>query len=256
MQLCWVLEEDPDLAQGMSPTAVRDAREHAIAPLVEVVVGEWDPGRALAEVRASGGRGPHGLVMLDGVFMRELTTGSAVGSVLVGAGDVIWEPKIDDAEFVPRAARWTALTDVRLAVIDAGFLRRIAPWPQITLALLERAARQSEMLALQQTIGCQVRVEDRVLMLLLALAERWGRVLKAGIRLDLPITVTALAELVAAHRQSVSAAVARLGRQGLIERSAHGWLVHGHAPEELRRLATRRADARTEAAQRGGAAGS
>jgi CRP-like cAMP-binding protein len=235
MPLCWVVEEDPDLAQYVSRTDGWEVRQRAVARLLEVPSGGWDPLRTFLEVSPSGS-GSRGLLVLDGVFMRELAAGAAVGSVLVGPGDLVWETKPEEELFVPRAARWTALTDLRLALLDAGFLRRIAPWPQITLALLDRAARHAQMLALQQTIACQVRVEDRVLMLLLALAERWGRVLKGGIRLDLPLTVTALAELVAAQRQTVSTAVARLGRQGLVERSAGGWIVRADVREDLSQL--------------------
>jgi CRP/FNR family transcriptional regulator, cyclic AMP receptor protein len=232
--LCWVLEEDPDLTQHLSPAQGWEAKQRAVARALEVGAGPWSPSKAFSELGPASGGAPRALLVLGGVALRELAAGTAVGSVLIGPGELIWESAPnDDAVFLSRATRWNALTDLRLALIDAAFLRRVAPWPQVIVSLLERSEIHADMLALQQTIACQVRVEDRVVMLLLALAERWGRVSKEGIRLDMPLTVTALAQLVAAQRQTVSTAVARLGRQGVVRRSSNGWVVRASAAEDM-----------------------
>jgi CRP/FNR family cyclic AMP-dependent transcriptional regulator len=233
--LCWVLEEDPDLTQHLPPGQGWEAKQRAVARAVEVGAGPWSPAKAFSELGPPSGGAARALLVLDGVALRELAAGNAIGSVLVGPGELIWEQNHteDDAVFLSRAIRWGALTDLRMALIDAAFLRRVAPWPQVSVAILERTQMQAEMLALQQTIACQVRVEDRVVMLLLALAERWGKVSKEGIRIDIPLTVTTLAQLVAAQRQTVSTAVARLGRQNVVQRVSGRWVVRATAAEDL-----------------------
>jgi CRP/FNR family cyclic AMP-dependent transcriptional regulator len=232
--LCRVLDEDPSLTQHVSGTEGSRARQRAVTRLVPVGIGPWDPHSALAELGPPAPAGPRGLFVLEGVALRELSAAGGIGSVLVGPGELLWETTpAEQAMLLSRTPRWTALTDLRLAVIDSALMHRLSPWPQVTLALLDRAGRHHQMLALQQSIACQVRVEDRVLMLLLAVAERWGRIVKDGIRIDIPLTVTALAELVAAQRQTVSMIMTRLGRDGRVRRTPSGWMVRGSLAAEF-----------------------
>ena len=66
------------------------------------------------------------------------------------------------------------------------------------------------------------------------LADRWGRVGPDGVRIPLRLTHDALAELVGARRPSVSNAMGRLRRRGLISDHAEGgWVLHASPPEEL-----------------------
>ena len=44
-------------------------------------------------------------------------------------------------------------------------------------------------------------------------------------RLQIPLTHRLLAQLTGARRQSVSTAISRLAREGLVRRDEHGWLI-------------------------------
>jgi CRP-like cAMP-binding protein len=68
-------------------------------------------------------------------------------------------------------------------------------------------------------------------VLLWALAERWGRVSTQGVRLPLQLPHRTLATLVGARRPSVTTALSGLARDGLVERTDDGWLLHGDPAE-------------------------
>ena len=70
-------------------------------------------------------------------------------------------------------------------------------------------------------------MDDRLLVLLWAMAERWGRVAPQGVRLPLRLPHRTLATLVGARRPSVTTALSGLAREGLVERTQDGWLLHG-----------------------------
>jgi CRP-like cAMP-binding protein len=79
------------------------------------------------------------------------------------------------------------------------------------------------------------RVEDRLLLTLWHLAERWGKVTPDGIVLPLPLSHQRLAHIVGAHRPSVTTAMGALDKAGRVSRRDDGsWLLHGDPPEKLR----------------------
>lgn len=80
-------------------------------------------------------------------------------------------------------------------------------------------------------------MEDRILLILWHLADRWGRVGADGVILPLPLTHRLLARIVAAHRPSVTGAISRLTDRGLVRRRADGsWLLCGDPPQSLEAL--------------------
>ena len=109
------------------------------------------------------------------------------------------------------------------------------PWPQLGLELFNRGTRRAHHLAVALAIAHHQRVEDRLLLTLWHLAERWGRVHPDGIVVPLPLGHQRLADLVGAHRQSVTTALGELTRDGTVSRRDNGdWVLHGSPPEELR----------------------
>lgn len=79
------------------------------------------------------------------------------------------------------------------------------------------------------------RVDDRVLLTLWHVAERWGRVGRDAVLVDLPLSHQRLADLVGAHRPSVTSALGELSKAGRVSRRHSGeWLLHGEPPEQLR----------------------
>jgi hypothetical protein len=81
-------------------------------------------------------------------------------------------------------------------------------------------SRRARSLAFQRAIAQLPRVDDRMLVLLWVLAERWGRVSRDGVRVPVGLPHRMLATLVGARRPSVTTALAGLAREGLIERTA------------------------------------
>ena len=107
-------------------------------------------------------------------------------------------------------------------------------WPSLATALHARHVRRVRGLAFQRAIAQLPRVDDRMLVLLWALAERWGRVGRDGVRVPVGLPHRTLATLVGARRPSVTTALTGLAREGLVERIEGGWLLHGDPDEVLR----------------------
>ena len=130
---------------------------------------------------------------------------------------------------------WQVLEETSLAVLDHGLVERIMPWPAIGVELFNRGTRRAHHLAVALAIAHHPRVDDRLLLTLWHLAERWGRVTPTGILVPLPLGHQRLADLVGAHRPSVTSALGELTRAGTISRRDDGdWVLHGAPPEQLR----------------------
>jgi CRP-like cAMP-binding protein len=127
------------------------------------------------------------------------------------------------------------LEPTRLAVLDHGLVQRIVPWPELGVELFNRGTRRAHHLAVALAIAHHQRVDDRLLLTLWHLAERWGRVAPDGVVVPLPLAHQRLADLVGAHRPSVTTAMGELARAGALSRRDNGdWVLHGAPPEELR----------------------
>jgi len=127
------------------------------------------------------------------------------------------------------------LEPTRLAVLDHGLVLRMTPWPALGLELFARGTRRAHSLAVALAIAHHPRVDDRLLLTLWHLAERWGRVGAEGVVVPLPLSHQRLADLVGAHRPSVTTAIGDLSRSGALRRRDDGtWILHGSPPAELR----------------------
>jgi CRP/FNR family cyclic AMP-dependent transcriptional regulator len=102
---------------------------------------------------------------------------------------------------------------------------------------MDRLVLRARGLVLQLAI-CSLRgVDRRLLITFWHLADRWGRVTNAGVKLPLPLTHDLLAAAVGARRPTVSTALACLRERGQVERcDGNKWLLKGDPPLELRRL--------------------
>jgi CRP-like cAMP-binding protein len=229
-----LLDADPELARGLDPRRIREVSQRLFVRTIEVPRGTWSPSRAL-----SSGTSPIGLLVLEGLLVREAIVGDHPCAELLGPGDLLraWDDR--DAEvLLPRSVEWNALTGVRLGVIDQALAVRAAQWPEIFASLVERAARRAERLVVMQAIGHLTRVDDRLLALLWALAERWGRVVPGGVVVSLRLPHRTLAGMVGARRPSVTTALGQLIERGEIERRPDGgWLLKGEPPEPRQRPA-------------------
>ena len=177
-------------------------------------------------------RGP-GLLILDGVLAVNTRVGDRIAAELLGPGDVVEPGEREDDELLACTVGWRALVPMRFAVLDADFVDRVRPWPQIMQALIQRVERRARNLNVQRAIASQPRLDVRLALLLWHLAARWGRVEPGGIRLPLPLTHQLLGRLVGAERPSVSHALARLSRSGLVTGHGDEWHLHGNIEEQL-----------------------
>jgi len=135
---------------------------------------------------------------------------------------------------LPIAVTWLVLRPSRLAVVDTDVALRLAPWPSITSRLLARVAQRARYLALTQAVTHLPRTHPRLLMLFWLLAERYGHVGPDGVHVTLPLTHEVLAMLVGSHRPSVTIALQRLARAGLLTREGSDrWLLTNRAIEVL-----------------------
>jgi CRP/FNR family transcriptional regulator, cyclic AMP receptor protein len=223
-----VLDVDRELAQSLESGDREHARRALVFPALVVEPGPWEHRQAVPEPPVVG------LLVLTGVLTREIVFAGRASSEIVGAGDVL-RPWDDDAPFepLPLEATWHAHAPTRLAVLDARFALAAGRWPALAAALGARQIRRTRALAFQLAITQLPRVDDRVLVLLWSLAERWGRVGPSGVRLALPLPHRTLATLVGARRPSVTTALSGLARAGLVERTEAGWLLHGDAERVL-----------------------
>jgi CRP/FNR family transcriptional regulator, cyclic AMP receptor protein len=226
-----LLDADPDLGSGLNAQDFDVARRYAVAGVIEIDAQSWDP----SAISAAAEDGWLGLFVLDGLLMRRVTVGKRAACELFGVGDLI-RPWDSDGEYdpLPISLDWLVLRPGRLAVLDTAFALRIARWPSITSRLVGKVAQRARYLALTQAVTHLPRTHARLLMLFWLLAERWGRVGPDGVHVTLPLTHEVLAVLVGSHRPTVTIALQRLARAGLLTRaSSDRWLLTTRATELL-----------------------
>lgn len=223
-----LLNVDPDLARELDSRRAREAAQRLYARAIDIPRGRWVPSQGLLE-----GRRPIGLLLLEGLLVREATVDDHPSAELLGPADVLraWDD-VEHEELLPRTIEWTALTPTRVAIIDHAFAVRAAQWPEVFAALLDRAARRAERLVVMQAIAHMTRVDDRLLALLWCLAERWGRVVPDGVLVSLRLSHRTLAGMIGARRPSVTTALGQLMARGELERRTDGeWILLGAPPE-------------------------
>jgi CRP-like cAMP-binding protein len=224
-----VLDEDLELAAAVDQAVFQRARQAAVAPLIELPRGGWEPPTSPRR------RGQDfGLLILSGLLVRDLELAGRSFAELRGPEDLL-RPWDDAAEVASLRARiaWTAREPTRLAWLDGEFAAAIAPWPQITSALVARATRRARLLSFRLAILELKHVDLRVLLLLWHLADRFGRVTPEGVHLELDLTHDLIARMVGAHRTSVTLALQKLSDAHRIARDGRRLKLLGSPPEDI-----------------------
>jgi hypothetical protein len=226
-----IVDADGDLADLLDEGQLDRARREALARVQRLSPGQWD---------AVSAREPavhhRGFLIIDGLLSRTVDVLGRRCVELVAHGDVMrpwqWD---DEGSHVRAEVGWTVLEPTRLAVLDHELVLRMVPWPQLGLELFNRGTRRAHHLAIALAIAHHPRVDDRLLLTLWHLAERWGRVTPDGIVIPLPLGHQRLADIVGAQRQSVTTAIGGLTRAGAVSRRQDGaWVLHGSPPAQLR----------------------
>jgi CRP/FNR family transcriptional regulator, cyclic AMP receptor protein len=216
-----VVQADPELLPSRDPARRACAERRSLARVRRSEPGPWRP--RWVDNQPSCGLG---FLLLTGTLVRHISVKGRACAELLGAGDVVSPQDVDGAEStVGFEARWRALRPLSVAVLDDHWARRMAPFPEVTTELAARLLQRSPRLLRLAVIAEQRRLDDRVRLAIVELADRFGHMHPDGIHLDLPLTHELLAELVGARRPSVSAACGRLARAGDVTRAGHGWLL-------------------------------
>jgi CRP/FNR family transcriptional regulator, cyclic AMP receptor protein len=224
--VCYVLREDPELADAIPVERGDRALEDCTAPEVWLMPG---PG----PVRGSVFRGGIGVLVLSGLMIRRVGIDGRFGAEVIGDGDLLRPADEEVSPLLPLTTEWSVLVPTRTAQLDRAFEQCIARYPELARALVARAILRSKNLAVNMAIVHQARVDVRLHMLLWHLAGRWGRVRSDGTVLRLRLTHAILADLVAARRPTVTTALSELSRRGLVSSDGETWVLSGEAPNEL-----------------------
>lgn len=228
-----VLEAEPDLAAAIDPRELGAARARSLAGCLTFERGAWAP-------PAEFGSATPTLLLLDGLLAHRVAVNGRQTVELLGPGDVLSPGEwADGFRAVPMESEWRAHEAGALAVLDRRWHERLARWPEIHLALLDRTLERSSSAVLRLALFRTPNLAERLRLLLWQLAGRWGRVEPRGVVLPLRLSHETLAELACAQRESVSRALAELVRCGLLARrpEGQGWILLGSTPGEVEELA-------------------
>lgn len=214
-----VLAVDPELGADLDPDSLEAATSQLIAPVAPIGWarrrGRWGPARPLGHV---------GLLLVEGMMLREVRLFDTSSAETLGEGDVIqpWHAEGDYELPVPVEVCWAVLAPCEVAILNPQFLRRAAHWPEVLGRLAERLAGRARALALHDAVTNLKHVETRLLVQFWHLAERWGRVGPESIAVHVPLTHEMLAKLIGATRPTVTTGLGRLAARGLLVRGADG----------------------------------
>jgi CRP-like cAMP-binding protein len=198
-----------------------------VAKTAEFPAGPWTPPER--ETRFG-----IGVLILEGLVVRQVGVGGRFGAELLGQGDLLrpWQRE-DIGTTLPRTGRWRVLSPTRVAELDSDFALRVARYPEVVSTLFARAIRRSRHMAVSMAIVHQPRIEVRLEMLFWELADRWGTVRKDGVHVPLHLTHATLADLVAARRPTVTKALGDLAQRSVVVWTGTDWLLPGEPPHEL-----------------------
>jgi CRP/FNR family transcriptional regulator, cyclic AMP receptor protein len=218
-----LLEEVPSLGRRLPPSELDAASKTLSVAVMELTAGRW---KAPAEPR----RGQLGLVVLDGIVLREICISRDWSAELLGEGDMLRPWVEESSSFV--LSRWEILEPARLAVLDAAAASQVAKFPGLVDELFERTIRRSRSLAVHALIEGVHRIDQRLLLLFWHLAEQRGERSADGVVIPVRLTHGHLARLIGARRPTVTTALGQLRRAGqLVRKPDGGWLLSGEPPE-------------------------
>src|SRR4051794_33297414 len=134
-----VLDDHGELVDAVPEQRREQATRESVAAVIRVKRGQWDARPAAA--RTHGG---HGLLVLEGLLVRRVGIADRFAAELLGPGDLLRPLEHDGEEAtLPFDATWRVLQPMALAVLDRRWSARLAPYPEVGIALAGRALRRS-----------------------------------------------------------------------------------------------------------------
>jgi CRP/FNR family cyclic AMP-dependent transcriptional regulator len=239
-----VLDEDPELSAALAEPERALATQHLVAAELRLPAGEWRPAHPLG-----GAPGDLGFLILDGLLVRDTVVGRHVTAELLGQGDLLrpWDHVDGGGAPITTHHAWRVLEPTRLAVLDARFGAIAGRFPTVTATIIARTVRRSRLLGVMLAVSAMPRLDERLLTLMWALADRWGRVGPDGTTVPLPLTHATIARLVGAQRPSVTSTLKSLEDRGFLVRAADttGWLLIGDPPGDAEQALAHQAETST-----------
>lgn len=218
-----LLECDPELGAGLGPEERAVAASSLPVQAVSLKPGEWRPSAEDPQP------GCLGYLILDGLLVRRVVVSRGSGVELLGRGDLLRPWEEDASSFC--TASWEVLERTLLAVLGPEHARRMDRWPAIVSNLAGRGIRRARSAAAGSAIAGIVGIEERLLILLWHLAERWGEARVDGVHVGVRLPHRLLAEMLGARRPSVTTALAELQEAGRLDSAPDGhWVLNGEAP--------------------------
>lgn len=218
-----LLECEPQLGDGLSEEDLAVASHALLVPTATVEEGRWSPRSEPSEV------GCLGYLIAKGLLVRRVEVAQGSSVELLGNGDLLRPWQEDASSFC--AASWEVLEKSTLLALGPGLTRGLTQWPTVAANLAMRGLSRSRALAADAAIASIVGIEERLLIMLWHLAERWGEPSPEGIHLPIRIPHRLLAEMVGARRPSVTSALAQLQEAGRLDSGADGgWILLGDPP--------------------------
>lgn len=227
-----IFEREPDLLAGVAPDHVGRLTRLVTVEQEEVAIGHWRPSGDLCDERHLG------LLVLEGLLVRETRVLDRRASELLGAGDFVRPSQPSPVASIPQNGDWHALSPLKLGVLDFEFQTTIAHWPQITTALAARAVERARRAVAQLAIARIRGLPTRLHVFFWFLADRWGRRAGGEVTLRLRLPHGVLGQLVVAERPPVTSALRELASRGLVVKQGRShWTLRGPPPTEARQLA-------------------
>jgi hypothetical protein len=218
-----LIELDGELGELLSPERRQLALRHLLVERHTLARGPF----AVPDRDAS-----CGLVLLDGLVMRETLVSDSVSAELLGPGDVLRPSFRDPARLLQGQTRHHALDAASVCPLTA---RHLTAFPEVTAVVARRLMDQEHRVAVEKAIAQLNGVDRRLLALFWNLAERWGHVTPDGIAVPLVLPHRVIAQLVGARRPTVTTMLHRLAGEGRLQRRADGsWLLTGEPVGEPR----------------------
>ncbi|MGO9750299.1 MAG: Crp/Fnr family transcriptional regulator, partial [Solirubrobacteraceae bacterium] len=210
-------DADPSLARFLTPEERASAGDIPL-PLLVIERGQ-EVGRALGDGRA------FAALVLDGMLLQTLSLSGHHGIRLLGPGDLmsLVEPARSG---LLSAGSCRSTVGTRLVLFEREILLAARRWPLLVAGLHARATEEANRLLAQMMICQMPRVDERVLSLLWLLAESWGQLTRAGMKLPVILTHGTIGGLIGARRPTVTLAIGELVDRGaLLRQEGGGWLL-------------------------------
>ena len=226
-----LLDLDPDLLSRASLDETVGLPDVLPVRCVRIPTGKWDPESLMDSAY-------FGILVASGRLAARVGVGGRRHVEILGPGDVgqPWIGDIDGSN-IPSAPEWRVLQEMQVAILDRRFAAFAGRWPVITRTLLERLVLRSRRLVFQLAVLSVPQIAQRIELVMWHFADRWGRVTRDGIVLELPLSHELLAQVVGSQRPSVTTALSDLRQRGRVERREDGcWVLHGPPPAALASL--------------------